>query len=158
MASCSHLVTRLRVVIGQKRLPREHANSNDNTSPAEIGKYMLQISMTAFTTERISLVLAGQATITKGQAISWEFNVRSLLLSSPVLQQKEETYMLDAGFPLTRLHPPLTGVNSMCSCHPSQKACHSPCTTCFGHLLLYSCSCGSPGEIQHFMSYPSPEL
>lgn len=106
MVSCSLLVRSLGVVIGQKWLPRECANSNDNTSAAEVGRSMQQTSMTAFTTGRIFLGLAGHATITRGQEISCEINARSLLLSSPVLQQKEETYMLDAGFPLGRLHTP----------------------------------------------------
>lgn len=161
MASCSLLARSLRVVIGQKWLPRECANSNDNTSPAEVGRYMQQTSMTAFTTERIFLVLAGQATITRGQEISCEFNVRSRLLQSPVLQQKEETYMLGSGFPLDRLHPPPVGVkqqlpNPMCSYHPSQKACHFLALFALGHHFLCSCSCRSPGEIQGFMFPPSP--
>lgn len=56
------------------------ANGNANPSPAEVGRYMQRASMAALITERIFLVLAEQATITRGQEISCEFNVRSPLL------------------------------------------------------------------------------
>lgn len=70
------------------KMAAQCANGSDNPSPAEVGRYMQQASMASLIIERIFLALAGQATITRSQKISCEFNVRSLLLQSPVLHQK----------------------------------------------------------------------
>lgn len=88
---------------------------------------MSEAAMAALIPARMSLVLAGQTTITRGQEISCEFNVRSPLLESLVLHQKEEAHMLGARFPLRRLHPPPIEVkqwlpNSIHPHHSSQAA------------------------------------
>lgn len=56
------------------------ANSNENISPADVESYMQQTSKAILTAERIFLVLAGQAIITRGQEISCNLNERSFFL------------------------------------------------------------------------------
>lgn len=67
---------------------------------AKAGRYMSEAAMAALNPARMFLVLAGQATITRGQEIPCEFNVRSPLLECLVLHQEEEAHMLGARFPL----------------------------------------------------------
>ena len=83
------------------------ANGDDNPSPAKVERSMLGATMAALMLVRVFLALAGQVTIPRGREISCRFNVRSPLLQSLVLHQKEEAHMLGgARFPLCKLHPP----------------------------------------------------